>query len=177
MPHVVGEIVINRPVEQVFDFVADERNEPRFNPKMLTVEKVTPGPGNLVPHASQGAAADRGDERGAHRVRQTQATHVSQRVVEYGDRGDADVRPRSRGNAHALVMGSRSPWNPQAGDAGHRPHRAASRADDLDEPEASSRTGHAARATFLRLAQAVLASPALAANRHLASRSAGPRPQ
>ena len=44
MPHVVGEIVINRPVEQVFDFVADERNEPRFNPKMLTVEKVTPGP-------------------------------------------------------------------------------------------------------------------------------------
>ena len=45
MPHVVGEIVINRPVEQVFDFVADERREPRFNPKMLTVEKVTPGPG------------------------------------------------------------------------------------------------------------------------------------
>ena len=44
MPHVVGEIVITRPVEQVFDFVADERNEPRFNPKMLTVEKVTPGP-------------------------------------------------------------------------------------------------------------------------------------
>lgn len=40
----MGEIVINRPVEQVFDFVADERNEPRFNPKMLTVEKVTPGP-------------------------------------------------------------------------------------------------------------------------------------
>ena len=38
MPHVVGEIVINRPVEQVFDFVADERNEPQFNPKMLTVE-------------------------------------------------------------------------------------------------------------------------------------------
>lgn len=44
MPHVVGEIVINRSVEQVFDFVADERNEPRFNPKMLTVEKITSGP-------------------------------------------------------------------------------------------------------------------------------------
>ena len=44
MPHVVGEIVINRPVEQLFDFVADERNEPRFNSKMRTVEKVTPGP-------------------------------------------------------------------------------------------------------------------------------------
>ena len=44
MPQVVGEIVINRPVEQVFDFVADERNEPQFNPKVRTVEKVTPGP-------------------------------------------------------------------------------------------------------------------------------------
>jgi uncharacterized protein YndB with AHSA1/START domain len=44
VPQVVGEIVINRPVEQVFDFVADERNEPQFNPKVRTVEKVTPGP-------------------------------------------------------------------------------------------------------------------------------------
>jgi len=26
-----GEIMIDRMVEDVFDFVADERNEPRFN--------------------------------------------------------------------------------------------------------------------------------------------------
>ena len=36
MARVEGEIVINRPVEEVFDFVADERNEPRYNPRMLT---------------------------------------------------------------------------------------------------------------------------------------------
>jgi carbon monoxide dehydrogenase subunit G len=44
MAHVEGEIVIARPVEEVFDFVADERNEPRYNPRMLRVEKLTPGP-------------------------------------------------------------------------------------------------------------------------------------
>jgi carbon monoxide dehydrogenase subunit G len=36
--------VIERPVEEVFDFVTDARNEPRYNPRILTVEKTTPGP-------------------------------------------------------------------------------------------------------------------------------------
>jgi len=44
MVKIQGEIVIARPVEEVFDFVADERHEPRYNPRMLHVEKVTPGP-------------------------------------------------------------------------------------------------------------------------------------
>jgi uncharacterized protein YndB with AHSA1/START domain len=44
MPRVTGELVIERPVEEVFEFVADERNEPRFNPRMLQVEKITSGP-------------------------------------------------------------------------------------------------------------------------------------
>jgi hypothetical protein len=44
MARVEGEIVIKRPVEEVFDFVADERNEPRYNPHMLRSEKLTPGP-------------------------------------------------------------------------------------------------------------------------------------
>lgn len=41
---VEGEILIRRPVEEVFDFVADERNEPRYNPRMRRVELLTPGP-------------------------------------------------------------------------------------------------------------------------------------
>jgi uncharacterized protein YndB with AHSA1/START domain len=44
MARIEGEIVIGRPVEEVFDFVADERNEPRYNPRMLRAEKITPGP-------------------------------------------------------------------------------------------------------------------------------------
>jgi hypothetical protein len=44
MVHIEGEIFINRPVEEVFDVVADERNEPRYNPRLLWVEKVSSGP-------------------------------------------------------------------------------------------------------------------------------------
>jgi uncharacterized protein YndB with AHSA1/START domain len=42
--HIQGEVLIRRPVEEVFDFVADERNEPTFNPNMIVAEKVTAGP-------------------------------------------------------------------------------------------------------------------------------------
>jgi hypothetical protein len=44
MARIEGEIIIERPVEEVFDFVADERNEPRYNPRMLRAEKLTAGP-------------------------------------------------------------------------------------------------------------------------------------
>lgn len=39
-----GEIVIRRTPEDVFDFVADETNEPRYNPAMLHARKLTDGP-------------------------------------------------------------------------------------------------------------------------------------
>ena len=42
--HIQGEVLIRRPVEEVFDFVADERNEPTYNANMLLAEKVTEGP-------------------------------------------------------------------------------------------------------------------------------------
>jgi uncharacterized protein YndB with AHSA1/START domain len=42
--HVEGEIVIGRPVEEVFDYVADERHEPDFNTRMSRVELLTPEP-------------------------------------------------------------------------------------------------------------------------------------
>ncbi len=44
MVRVEGEIVIERPTEEVFDFVADERNEPRYNPKMRRAELISQGP-------------------------------------------------------------------------------------------------------------------------------------
>jgi uncharacterized protein YndB with AHSA1/START domain len=42
--HIEGEIVINRPPEEVFDVVADERNEPKYNPQMLRADLITPEP-------------------------------------------------------------------------------------------------------------------------------------
>jgi hypothetical protein len=37
------EIVIERPIEEVFDFVADETNEPLYNADMRLSEKITDG--------------------------------------------------------------------------------------------------------------------------------------
>lgn len=42
MARMRGEIVIGRPVEEVFDFVADERN--RYDRAILDAEKITEGP-------------------------------------------------------------------------------------------------------------------------------------
>ena len=44
MAKIEGEILIDRPVEEVFDFVADQSNEPQYNPQMVQAEKITPGP-------------------------------------------------------------------------------------------------------------------------------------
>jgi len=43
MPHIEREIVINRPVDEVFDFLADGRNEPQYNPHMLRAEQTSTG--------------------------------------------------------------------------------------------------------------------------------------
>ena len=44
MAKIEGVILSDRPVEEVFDFVADSRNEPSFNPAMAGVELLTPLP-------------------------------------------------------------------------------------------------------------------------------------
>ena len=44
MSRVRGSLDIARPVEVVFDAVADQRHEPRYNPHMTTSTKVTEGP-------------------------------------------------------------------------------------------------------------------------------------
>ena len=44
MARIEGEIMIERPVDEVFDFVADERNEPRYNPRMLSADLVSGEP-------------------------------------------------------------------------------------------------------------------------------------
>jgi hypothetical protein len=44
MAHIEGDVLIACTPETVFDFVADERNEPTYNSDMVHVEKLTPGP-------------------------------------------------------------------------------------------------------------------------------------
>ena len=44
MARISGEVMIEAPVAEVFDMVADERNEPRYNPRIVRAEKVSEGP-------------------------------------------------------------------------------------------------------------------------------------
>lgn len=44
MVKIEGEIVIARPVDVVFDYVADQSHEPQYNPHMVRAEKITAGP-------------------------------------------------------------------------------------------------------------------------------------
>ena len=53
MAAIEGEIYIDRPPEVVFDVVADERNEPRYNPKMTAVSLLSD---SQIGHGSRFAA-------------------------------------------------------------------------------------------------------------------------
>ncbi|HET7661167.1 MAG TPA: SRPBCC family protein [Oryzihumus sp.] len=44
MARVEGQTVIRRPVDEVFDYVADERHEPAYNRRMVRAAKLTDGP-------------------------------------------------------------------------------------------------------------------------------------
>ena len=44
MARVDGEITVSRPVDAVFDFVADECNEPRYNAPTVRAEQISEGP-------------------------------------------------------------------------------------------------------------------------------------
>ena len=44
MVRIHGAVSIDAPVEEVFDLVADERNEPTYNPRIVRAEKVSVGP-------------------------------------------------------------------------------------------------------------------------------------
>lgn len=54
MARIEGEIVIARPVDEVFGYAADQRNEPEYNPRMARSEKVTSGPVGAATGIGQG---------------------------------------------------------------------------------------------------------------------------
>ena len=39
-----GSVVIDRPIDEVFAFVADGTNDPKFSPRVQEIRKVTDGP-------------------------------------------------------------------------------------------------------------------------------------
>jgi hypothetical protein len=88
MAKVEGEILIGRPVEDVFDFVADSRNEPSFNRAMTGVELLTPLPIGRGHGSVQGGHADAG---GADRVRPAAPARLAHYQLD--DQAADGVRP------------------------------------------------------------------------------------
>jgi hypothetical protein len=90
MARIEGEIWIGRPVEEVFDYVADQSNEPQYNPQMVRAEKITPGPIGRGTRfrsavASRGRTADMLIEcTGYERPRRFESTTtMAQAVIRY----------------------------------------------------------------------------------------------
>ena len=59
MGRIEGEIVIDRPVDVVFGYLAGQSNEPQYHPQMVRAEKTTPGPAGKGTQF-RSAAASRG---------------------------------------------------------------------------------------------------------------------
>ena len=60
MPRITGEVDIDASITEVFDTVADERNEPRYNPRIARAEMFTDEP---VGAGSRFVAEPKGDGR------------------------------------------------------------------------------------------------------------------
>jgi hypothetical protein len=70
MARVAGVILIWRPIEQIFDFVADERNEPRYNPQIVRVAQLTDAPiggPDAVPRGTEEGRPGDADDGRVHR--------------------------------------------------------------------------------------------------------------
>jgi len=110
MVRIAGRILIDVPPEQVFDIVADTRNEPRYNPAMTHADLLTPlpiGPGTRF-RATVGRAAtevlveltdvERGRRLGSRSTSSLMATDGALTFTADGDgtvmSWDWEVRPR-----------------------------------------------------------------------------------
>jgi hypothetical protein len=146
--HITGHVRIAAPAGQVFDTVADTRNEPSFNPAMAGVELLTPlpiGRGTRF-RARMGRAGtqmlveltefDRPHQLGSR---------TTSSIMETS--GGADLRRRRRRHSHGLELASA----PEGLDADARPAVRATRwphgAQNLDQVEAPARNDLAARST------------------------------
>ena len=126
--------------EEVFDFVADERNEPRYNPKMRLAEKISDGPIGLgtrfrAQTVSMGRPVDM-VHRG-HRLPATASARDNHTHVLDGSARLVDVRPGSGWNPDAMVLGFTAGRHAQDAELACRQHGPAPGTDHLDWPQGS----------------------------------------
>ena len=107
MVTIEGSTTIARPVEDVFDFVADERNEPRYNPQMTHVDEAHARPDRsrdpVVSHRRLPGPSDAVGGRG-DRLRPTPPAGLNHHDGRRADPRGADLRTRPGRDGHAMVV-------------------------------------------------------------------------
>ncbi|WP_083266460.1 SRPBCC family protein [Arthrobacter sp. U41] len=140
MTSIHGEIVIGRPPSEVFDFVADERNEPRYNPRILRVEKVT---GGAIGNGTQFKVTTTSRRRLLTMLLETTEYHRPTRLANTTSMSSATIlgvltfEPEP-GDPLAMVVGHPAPRRAQVPLPGHRPSRQTPGSRQLGKPQTLS---------------------------------------
>ena len=152
---VEGDIIIKRPVEEVFDFCADERNEPRYNPRMTHAEQTSSGPIGL---GSQFHAEMRTMGRTVAMTIEWTAYDRPRRLASWARlsgmdiRGDLRFDPIAGGHQDAVGVGPEAARWTQADGTDDHPDGPTPGADHMDRPEESARSTRGFRHSCLSVA-------------------------
>ena len=139
MTFIEGEIIIARPAEAVFDFAADQRNEPRYNPRMVRAEKVTGGPvGKGTVFRSAVRAPGRPTEMRSELTGYRRPAWLASRttMAQADIAGTLTFDAGARRDEDALGVGRPAEGCEPAAHPADQPDRTASGAGDLDRHEA-----------------------------------------
>jgi len=138
MAQIEGEILIDQPVDVVFDYVADQSNEPHYNPHMIRAEKITRGPVGKGTQfrsavASMGRTAEMLIEYTGYDRPTLLASTITMAQADFSY--PADVRARCRGHADAVGRASAAQGRLPAARPGDQLAGDAPGAADLGQPE------------------------------------------